>query len=289
MTPPTTFGPWMPFRSGIIDELLAGVEERLIVERVRDEERLHDAADDVRTMDAGPKQDGLERGDDRAADDRIGETLQRHLDDLEDEFRERGVESEVADAIDDGGRREDAIDDGGRREEDDTRRQRFERADDAARHGFRHLDAEVILFAVAADPRGEEADEDGRDDAVAARPGFRDDIIDDSAVWRRRKRRQDDDERREREDGSHDGVAAFGLDVLVRDGEDGDDGEHGERAAGDGVQRNRPVFAEDGRHDEAIAQRGDGADVREAPHELHELIKEFLFCHVPFSPPRIIK
>ena len=38
------------------------------------------------------------------------------------------------------------------------------------------------------------------------------------------------------------------------------------------------------RHDEAIAQRGDGADVREAPHELHELVKEFLFCHCLLIP-----
>ena len=148
----------------------------------------------------------------------------------------------------------------------------------------------MILFAVAADPRGEEADEDGRDDAVAARPGFRDDIIDDSAVWRRRKRRQDDDERREREDGSHDGVAAFGLDVLVRDGEDGEDGEHGERAAGDGVQRNRPVFAEDVGHEFGIArnrqvceqQEHGAADRERRRHD--EAISKYLACvKIPLS------
>ena len=45
--------------------MLACVEQRLVVERVCVEHWLHDAADDVRPVDAGPEQDGLERGDDR--------------------------------------------------------------------------------------------------------------------------------------------------------------------------------------------------------------------------------
>ena len=180
----------------------------LVVERVRDEQRAHDAADDVRPMDAGPEEDALQADDDRAARERVRKALQRRLDDLEDELRQRRRADIVAEAVEHGRRRE----------EHHARHERGERARHALRHGVRHLDADVVLLEVAEHARDEERDQDGGDDAVAARPSLRDDVADDGALLRRDGRRHQDQECREREDGRHHRVTAFILHILIGDG-----------------------------------------------------------------------
>ena len=268
----------------------------LVIERVGDEQRAHDAADDVWAVDTGPEQDALEADDDRAACEQIGQALQRRLDDLKDEFRQRRRADVMAEAIEDGCARE----------EDHARYKCRECFCDALRDGIRHLDADVVLLAVAEDVGDEERNEDGGDDAVAARPCLRDDVADCLAALRQDCRRHQDKEGRQCEDGGHHGIAAFILNELVGDGQYDDECQHTERATCDGVQRRRPVCPEnrrhevgvsrdwqvgqqqeyrttDGewrRHDEAITKSCYSADLSELPHDFDKLIENLLFTHV---------
>ena len=214
----------------------------LVIERVRDKQRTDDAAHDVRAVNARPEQHALQADDDGAAAQRIREALQRRLDNFENALRQRRGANVV----------EQAVDDGSTREEHHARHERGEGARHALRHGIRHFDGQMVLFAVAEDVRHGERDEDSRDDAVAAGPGLRDDVGHRLAAFGRERRRHDDKEGRQREHRGHHGVTALVLHELVGDGQHHNEGQHAERAAGHCVERGRPVRTEYTRHERCI-------------------------------------
>ena len=74
--------------SRIIEQLTAGIENCLIVQRVREQQGAYHAAHHIRAMHAGPEQYALQAHDDNAAADGIGKTLQRSLNYLEQKFRQ---------------------------------------------------------------------------------------------------------------------------------------------------------------------------------------------------------
>ena len=267
----------------------------LVIKRIRDEQRADHTAHNVRAMDARPEQDTLQRDDDNTAAQRIRKPLKRRLDDLKNAFRQR----RRADVV------EQAVDDGGAGEENHARHECGESTSHALGYGFRHLDGQVVLLAVAEDIRNGKGKENGRDDAVAARPGFRNDIAHCLAAFRDQRRRHHDEKYRKGQNRSHHGVASLVLHKLVGDGQNHDECQHAERAACDRVERCSPIRTEDTRHkrriarhrqigqqqehraadrercrrDEAVTQRRDDAQLGEHPHKFNKLIKQRLLIH----------
>ena len=69
-----------------------------------------------------------------------------------------------------------SVEEGSSREEDHAWCQRFKGFGNAAGNSVRHLDADMVLLAVAENPGSGKAYENSGNDAVAASPGLRDDV-----------------------------------------------------------------------------------------------------------------